>query len=332
MSTPTKREAALPGRCAPGLRLSSRSEINFRLLLEASLDLICLVRVRGAIHQNIYVTPSVYEVLGWTPEEFKRLPMSAIYRPESLDIIASDVQRIAEGQPITTVEVEAMRKDGATIWLENKVRVLHKSPEEMLVVVCMRDITQRKTLERQLASLALLDGLTGIANRRAFDEAFAREWRRMHRTRLPVSLILVDVDHFKEFNDTYGHQAGDDCLRGIATAIAETVQRPDDLVARYGGDEMVVLLPMTDAAGTRTLARRLSRRIATLCLPQIGAAPTITCGTATACPGGAAGEHTPEDLLMAADAALYTAKHDGRNRIAAAPVLAVRAEARPIAC
>lgn len=174
-------------------------------------------------------------------------------------------------------------------------------------------------LKRQtdlLRSLSFLDGLTGIANRRRFDETMAREWRRCARARSPLSLIILDVDHFKAFNDHYGHQAGDECLRAVAEVLADQVLRPSDLVARYGGEEFVCLLPDTANDGAVQVAERLRDAVVRLGIPHASSpiAPhvTISLGVATAFP---CTEANPEQLTQLADRLLYQAKRSGRNRV-----------------
>jgi diguanylate cyclase (GGDEF)-like protein len=168
---------------------------------------------------------------------------------------------------------------------------------------------------RELEALAAADGLTGVANRRALDRGLEREWRRSVRARSPLSLLLVDVDYFKAYNDRYGHAAGDDCLRGIASTLAIGARRAGDLVARYGGEEFAVVLPDCSDESARQLAERLREGISGLGLPHDASdvAPhvTISVGGATAMPNSGA---TAGDLLRAADEALYAAKGGGRNR------------------
>jgi two-component system chemotaxis family response regulator WspR len=166
-----------------------------------------------------------------------------------------------------------------------------------------------------LERLSSLDGLTGIANRRRFDEALDQEWRRGRREGHALSVILIDVDFFKRFNDRYGHLGGDDCLRQVAAALAEVVHRPGDLVARYGGEEFVVLLPHTDAAGAATVAEALRAGVEGLAIPHAlsdaAEVVTISLGSATMQPDGESGA---EVVVAAADLALYAAKNAGRNR------------------
>ncbi|MDX8407111.1 MAG: diguanylate cyclase [Mariprofundaceae bacterium] len=177
---------------------------------------------------------------------------------------------------------------------------------------------RRKLAEayRELELLSSLDGLTNIANRRFFDETFSKEWQRAMRATEPLSLIMVDVDFFKPYNDTYGHQAGDECLKLVAKALKDVLHRPTDLVARYGGEEFVVLLPGTHAAGAAGIGEQLRCAVHDLGLPHEGSTVddvvTISLGVATAVPML---KHQPEALLKVADEALYSAKNKGRNRV-----------------
>jgi diguanylate cyclase (GGDEF)-like protein len=159
------------------------------------------------------------------------------------------------------------------------------------------------------------DGLTGLYNRRHFDQMIDREWKRARREGTALSFLMIDVDEFKHFNDTYGHLEGDDCLRRIATALAHAVQRPGDLVARYGGEEFGVLLPLTDARGAADLAHHIRRAIRHEQIPHTGCATglvTVSTGVATLYPDLLS--HY-EQLVRDADTALYRAKQSGRDRV-----------------
>ncbi len=185
-----------------------------------------------------------------------------------------------------------------------------------------RQVTERtlqlEEANAKLQNLSELDSLTGIANRRRFEETLAREWRRSTRDTLPLSLIMLDIDFFKAFNDANGHQVGDQCLRRVAQEIRAALTRPGDLVTRYGGEEFACILPSTPPRGAAAVAEALRARVETMGTRHPGAPSgvvTISLGVATA-PEEAA---TPEALVAAADEALYRAKRAGRNRVEGAP-------------
>jgi diguanylate cyclase (GGDEF)-like protein len=193
---------------------------------------------------------------------------------------------------------------------------------------------QLQTANRQLQDLAYRDGLTQIANRRYFDQRLAEEWFRLKREQQPIALILCDVDHFKTYNDSYGHQQGDDCLRAVAQAIAQAIKRPPDLVARYGGEEFVIILPNTNLAGAIAVASRVRDEIHQLGLPHrassVGNQVTMSLGVASQIPSDST---TAEALLEQADQALYQAKQTGRDRVCSQamtePAIAEAAIAEP---
>lgn len=165
----------------------------------------------------------------------------------------------------------------------------------------------------KLEFLSNTDGLTGIANRRSFDQALSVEWMRAQRSNSPLSLILLDVDHFKRYNDHYGHLAGDDCLRAIARVLAMGGQRATDITARFGGEEFVVLLPNTSPRGALEIAKRIRHEVMALSLPHVGT-PTgiVTVSLGVACQAPSL-RHASDALLQEADSALYRAKQSGRN-------------------
>ena len=193
---------------------------------------------------------------------------------------------------------------------------LAKPVRPALLEARVRTQLRLKRLTDQLKRVATHDALTGIANRRRFDEVLALEWARLQRGGGgELALILVDVDHFKRYNDHHGHPAGDAVLRAVAQALAGALQRPVDVVARYGGEEFALLLPQTGEAGAREVALRLLGAVRALQLPH-GDSPTaatvsLSLGLAVASPGA---PPLPGGLLAAADAALYRAKAQGRNR------------------
>lgn len=178
--------------------------------------------------------------------------------------------------------------------------------------------SQTRLLEvtHQLEQLAILDGLTGIYNHRHFQESLSNEWRRAQRNKKPVSLIMIDIDFFKNFNDSYGHPIGDECLKAVARAIKQSVNRPGDLVARYGGEEFVAILPEAALEGAALIAERMRAAVEELKFPhrysRIADHVTVSLGVASFVP---ARESSPDMLITAADKALYAAKEAGRNRM-----------------
>ncbi len=190
----------------------------------------------------------------------------------------------------------------------------------------------------QLSSLTMVDGLTDVANRRAFDAALDREWRRSCLTRTPLSLLMIDVDHFKEFNDAHGHLAGDDCLRKIAAVVAAAARRPGDLAARYGGEEFALLLPACERDQAIRLADSVRQTVSDIAIPHVGLIGglrvKISVGVASLSPIGEAPDEHPDgaglhgmreptsaDLVKLADDALYQAKKAGRNTVRSSTAL-----------
>jgi diguanylate cyclase (GGDEF)-like protein/PAS domain S-box-containing protein len=190
--------------------------------------------------------------------------------------------------------------------------------ELVAVVETLRDISVQKEAQLALEALASLDGLTGVANRRVFDEVLEREWRRAERGQGYVSLLMIDIDHFKQFNDAVGHQGGDQCLKEVALLLSSQMHRQDDLVARFGGEEFAVILPSTPLKGALAVADRIVSAIAAFAIPHPASptAPvvTVSVGVGSVRPGRA----DATMLISKADAALYQAKRQGRNRAIAA--------------
>ena len=187
------------------------------------------------------------------------------------------------------------------------------------IILFRREMRWRRAFEEHLANQAHTDGLTGLANRRTFDEVLNREWEAARRDRTPLSLLFLDADHFKLYNDRYGHQEGDELLKMLALALKNKARRPRDLAARYGGEEFVVLLPNTSRQRAIAVAETIRRAIAELRVPHEGnegGIVTVSIGVATAIPNG--DSDAAASLVEAADAAVYEAKESGRNRVAAA--------------
>ncbi len=210
---------------------------------------------------------------------------------------------------------------GALVYGAYQARIRQMATRERLLASLVKDRTRElEQANQMLARFSYLDAVTGIANRRNFDDGMDLEWRRLLREGGPLSLVMVDIDHFKEYNDTYGHQKGDECLKAVAQTLRLALHRPGDLCARYGGEEFGVILPGTDATGAFGVAEGLRRSIEELAVPHGGSAVapvvTISVGVATVQPqeGGSGAV-----LIQAADQALYESKRTGRNRASAAP-------------
>lgn len=298
--------------------MTGDNETNFQLLAEYSADVICRV---GLDMRLQYASPSSFQVLGYTPEEMMGLPPFGLIVPEDLPALAATAARnLVPGAEPSLVSVRALKKDGTIVWMEVSARVVRDSttlePKETIIV--MRDITERKKLEEELSSMALTDGLTGLANRRAFDQQLDCEWKRTLREGSQISLLMLDIDRFKSFNDRFGHQVGDDCLRAIAIAVRKTV-RATDIAARYGGEEIAVILPSTNTSGAIEVAEKVRAAIEGLRFPpgqsQGETSVTASVGVATALARFGGTMRMPESLLLAADTALYKAKREGRNRV-----------------
>ncbi len=184
-----------------------------------------------------------------------------------------------------------------------------------LLAEFVRMFTSVAKANRQLEKLSLTDPLTEIANRRSFEQRLDEEWRRASREELPISMVMIDIDHFKLYNDKFGHPGGDECLRTVAATLTHHARRPWDMPARLGGEEFAVLLPNTEAEGAAKVAESLRACIEQLHIPHPGSAfkiVTISVGVATVYPHQA--DQTPKRLIETADAALYAAKTMGRNQ------------------
>jgi len=302
------------------------SEGHHRLLAESANDMI--TRLSPAMERT-YVSPASLDLLGYRPAALVGTHPRRLIHPDDRDAVRAAIDdRLLAGHPRARATYRAQRADGRWVWLETNGRRLDDGTGFVAVT---RDVSDRKELEvqleeanRQLRILARQDGLTGLANRRRFDEELGEEYRRAIRTRSTLAVMLLDVDHFKAFNDTYGHPRGDACLRALAGVLAGSARRPADLAARYGGEEFVLLLPDTDVAGAMGLAERLRAEIQALAIPHSGMESglvTVSLGVAATIPF----EHArgPAALVEAADTALYQAKHAGRDTVRIAADLPV---------
>lgn len=306
----------------------------YRIMVENTIDII--VRYNAA-RERTYISPASREMLGYEPEEMMDSSAAETMHPDDFARVNPRYLKFGPNEPNLEIEFRMRRKDGSYVWVQTRHRYV---PEDGTSVAVMRDITVRKNAELLLEEanqtlqaandvlrqLAQQDGLTGLANRRRFDELLDQEFRRAVREHGPVAILLLDVDSFKAYNDRYGHLAGDNCLRRIARTIEVELQRPSDHAARYGGEEFVALLPATDLTGAMAVAERVREAVEALAIEHLGNAHrmvTLSIGVSAILPYDG---DDPVTLIEAADRALYRAKSDGRNRVlssaAGAPVTA----------
>ncbi|MDQ0242772.1 diguanylate cyclase (GGDEF)-like protein/PAS domain S-box-containing protein [Bacillus fengqiuensis] len=214
-------------------------------------------------------------------------------------------------------EIKNRSKSGKIYWFDTTiVPFLNDEGIPYQYVSIRTDTTQRKKAENQLRYLSNIDGLTKIANRRYFDQSLEMEWQKSIQDGEPISLLLFDIDYFKKYNDEYGHQSGDECLKRIAGVLKTVIDHPNDVIARYGGEEFAVILPQTDEEGAAFVAEKIRQNVEALRIPHIGSKTndivTISIGAVSSV---AVGSERPEDLIVKADKALYQAKNEGRNRV-----------------
>ncbi len=310
------------------------SEEMYRSILNASPDDITITDLEGRI---IMVSPASKEMFGYAMdyEGFIGMGLVDFIVPEDLERAQSNIRLMYQGGSQRPNEYRGIRQNQSIFDIEvNSGFIRNASGQPTKMVFIVRDITERKATEQKIQELvqqleiekntaqlnSMTDSLTGLANRRYFDEALRTEFHRLKRSGCTLSLIMLDIDHFKKFNDSYGHLAGDDCLRRIGATLKAIVGRVPDVVARYGGEEFVVILPETEDNGAATLAERIRKAIEMLAIPHAasdtGGYVTVSLGVVTVYTTGLA---SPEQVVALADEALYCAKHGGRNRIAVAP-------------
>ena len=296
---------------------SERELRRFRLAMDSSVDSIYLTDPESM--KFVDINAAACSRLGYPREQLLQMGPQDVLGKDRAAIRREYDDVIAAGEQGMSYESRFVRSDGQERWTEIHRRALHVN-DAWLIVTVGRDITERKIAEtalqkatEQLAQLALSDPLTGLANRRKFAERFDYDMARAVRAKTPLSLLMVDIDHFKEINDQRGHLAGDACLKALAVLLAGSV-RVVDLVARFGGEEFVVLLPEMSAEQSLATAERMRSQVEAHSAEIAGGAPvavTVSIGAATSV--GAA--LTLEELLSRADQAVYRAKRAGRNRV-----------------
>jgi diguanylate cyclase (GGDEF)-like protein/PAS domain S-box-containing protein len=291
------------------------------LITENSRDAIIFADLKG---NRRYVSSAIENLGGWRPEALMRQGSFDLIHPADRPKVEKTVKDLGSKRESATMEMRVRKSSGEYIWVESRLRVAREpqtgAPYGILNTV--RDITERKKAEKQLQdayhaveALAITDGLTGLANRRRFDQCLTTEWRRGMRDRTPLSLLLIDADWFKSYNDTYGHLRGDSCLKQIAEAAQDVVMRSGDLVARFGGEEYAIILPNTLNDGALRVANDICKAMRGRKLPHKdnpNGIMTISVGCATITPQLG---HNASSLIDLADEALYKAKRNGRNRV-----------------
>jgi diguanylate cyclase (GGDEF)-like protein/PAS domain S-box-containing protein len=272
----------------------------------------------------VYLNPAFTSVFGWTPEERLGKKMDDFIPEEEWPRLQKIFEKGDTNAYFLGVEGRRYTKKGKILDVSIS-GAFFKDSKGMPAgsYVNLRNISENKRMEKALREseekfrrLSYLDDLTGVANRRYFEEILNVEWGRAARDRSPMSLIMCDIDFFKAYNDSLGHQSGDDALKQVADTLRSTLRRPGDLVARYGGEEFLVVLPDTDKKGAALMAELLHANVEALGIAHpnspICKSVTISLGVATTIPSGG---YQPASLISKADQAIYQAKKEGRNRV-----------------
>jgi diguanylate cyclase (GGDEF)-like protein/PAS domain S-box-containing protein len=232
-------------------------EADFRLLAEQCSDVVMRI---GMDERILYASPSCARIFGWEPAKVLGTPALAGINPEDRPRVEQTIAALKSGEAEEARIIYRTRhRERTEIWVETALRVTRSTARNEIdgVVAISRDMTEQKDLQDKLATLATSDGLTGIANRRHFDDRLAEEWARAKRDGTPLSLLLIDVDQFKKFKRSIRPPGRRCCLRSLARILAAQIRRPADLAARYGGEEFALLLPNTDADGCVEVGERV---------------------------------------------------------------------------
>jgi diguanylate cyclase (GGDEF)-like protein/PAS domain S-box-containing protein len=272
-----------------------------------------------------YIGPQIESLLGWSPSSWvSAQDWAERMHPEDrawvVDFCVSQSRDGCDHE----ADYRALTRDGHYVWIRDVVHVVRNDDGEVdSLVGFMFDITERKeteqklmALQKELEELSFRDGLTGIANRRMFDSIMEVEWTNARRNNQPLSLIMIDIDYFKPYNDHYGHIQGDDCLKQVGQALSSAATRARDLFARFGGEEFVLVLPETDAASAKIVAERCRNLIFKEQIPHekspVSQILTVSLGVGTIIPTH---KDQPLTFIEAVDRLLYQAKQSGRNRV-----------------
>ena len=314
--------------------LMETTERSNRIVMDAEISNLIMNQVFNASNDGIWAIDRNFRVIRVNQRLIHLLkkPISEIISGKCYELFQEHcrnqeecpMERILKGEHMLEQEKTLSFGTNRQIpFLVTTTPLLSLDMSVIGLVETFADITERKHAEtmlqlanRELERLVTEDGLTKLSNRRRFDEYLELEWRRQARSKGQISLIMCDVDYFKQYNDHYGHQEGDDCLRSVADAIRKKVGRPGDLIARYGGEEFAIVMPETDLRGAFQVAENICQELKKQCIAHArsSAAPyvTISCGIASMFP---AADNNPKTLIERADHSLYEAKQAGRDRI-----------------
>ncbi|KAF0842758.1 PAS domain S-box-containing protein/diguanylate cyclase (GGDEF)-like protein [Methylovorus glucosotrophus] len=272
-----------------------------------------------------YIGPQIETLLGWAPESWVSAgDWAARMHPEDREWVVDYCVSQSRSGIDHEADYRALTKDGEYIWIRDVVHVLRNADGEVEALIgFMFDISERKKteekllqLQKELEELSFQDGLTRVANRRMFDSIIQVEWTNARRNSQPLSLIMLDIDYFKQYNDHYGHIQGDDCLKQVAEILSSAGTRANDFFARFGGEEFVLVLPQTDSDAAKKIAERCRKLIFKAQIPHakslIGPVLTISVGVGTVIPGY---QDESVDFINSVDQRLYQAKQLGRNCI-----------------
>ncbi len=276
-----------------------------------------------------YIGPQIETLLGWSQQSWLTVEDWATrMHPEDRDYVVNFCVAQSKAGVDHEADYRALTKDNGYVWIRDVVHVVRDAKGDVEALIgFMFDITERKkteekllALQKELEALSFKDGLTNIANRRRFNAAIELEWESARSASAgdgaPLSVLMLDIDFFKQYNDLYGHIQGDECLINIAQTLSLALEGPRDLVARFGGEEFIVLLPGVDAAAALKVAERCQRLIQKQAIAHAQSpheqCVTLSIGVGTATPGDYA---KPSDFIEAVDRQLYAAKKNGRNRI-----------------
>jgi len=301
-----------------------KSEEQFRIISSAANDAIIMIDNEGKV---VYWNRMARKMFGYTNQEILGKQFHPILLPDHLfekyNKGFAHFKQTGQGSAINkTYELTAVKKEGVEIPVEVSISAV-QIDNKWHAVAIVRDITERKLAEKALRKaqeklkyLSYVDGLTEINNRRYFDEIVSKEWNRAVRDSNPLSLIMIDIDFFKNYNDVYGHLKGDECLKNIADIILQSIRRPEDFAARFGGEEFVVVLPNTKIKGASHIAETIRSNVESAGIEHnnssIAEVVTVSLGVASTIPQRGT---EPDSLLAETDACLYRAKQEGRNRV-----------------